>query len=123
VAPELTSATAAKTPTQKELSSAQPQPSRPRPSQTKSNARPLTSTTRTWLRLRVGASYRFLVYLGMPFGAMLGGFLANSLGLRSALAVNGIVLMTIGLAIPLLLRDHASAHDDDAEPALTSHSG
>ena len=72
---------------------------------------------------RVGASYRFLVYLGMPFGALLGGFLANSFGLRSALAVNGIALVSIGLAIPLLLRDHASGHDDDAEPRSTSFSG
>lgn len=57
---------------------------------------------------RVGASYRFLVYLGMPFGALLGGFLANSFGLRSALAVNGIALIMIGLAMPLLLRDDES---------------
>jgi predicted MFS family arabinose efflux permease len=57
---------------------------------------------------RVGASYRFLVYLGMPFGALLGGLLANQFGLRSALAVNGIALTVIGLAIPLLLRDSRS---------------
>ena len=38
---------------------------------------------------RVGASYRFLVYIGMPFGALAGGFLANAFGIRSALAVNG----------------------------------
>lgn len=72
---------------------------------------------------RVGASYRFLVYLGMPFGALLGGFLANSFGLRSALAVNGIAPITIGLTIPLLLRDHASGHDDEAETPSTSFSG
>jgi Na+/melibiose symporter-like transporter len=54
---------------------------------------------------RVGASYRFLVTVGMPFGALLGGLLANSFGLRAALAVNGIALTAIGLAIPILLRD------------------
>jgi MFS family permease len=57
---------------------------------------------------RVGASYRFLVYLGMPFGALLGGLIANRFGLRSALAVNGIALTFIGLTIPLLLRDSRS---------------
>lgn len=58
---------------------------------------------------RVGASYRFLVYLGMPFGALLGGLLANSFGVRNALAVNGIALTTLGLVIPFLLRDHEPA--------------
>ncbi|MGB8858220.1 MAG: MFS transporter [Ilumatobacteraceae bacterium] len=53
---------------------------------------------------RVGASYRFLVYVGMPFGALTGGFLAKSFGLRSAIAVNGCILLAIGLAVPYLLR-------------------
>jgi predicted MFS family arabinose efflux permease len=53
---------------------------------------------------RVGASYRFLVYAGMPFGALAGGLLANSFGIRSALAANGVVLLVVGLAIPHLLR-------------------
>ena len=53
---------------------------------------------------RVGASYRFLVYVGMPFGALAGGFLAKAFGIRAALAVNGVILLTIGLAIPFLLR-------------------
>jgi MFS family permease len=53
---------------------------------------------------RVGASYRFLVYVGMPFGALAGGFLAKAFGVRAALAVNAVILLTIGLAIPFLLR-------------------
>jgi len=53
---------------------------------------------------RVGASYRFLVYLGMPFGALLGGFLADAFGIRSALAVSGTAVVATGLAIPSLLR-------------------
>ncbi len=56
---------------------------------------------------RVGASYRFLVYLGMPFGALLGGFLASGFGIRSALAVSGIALTMIGLAVPFLLYDQS----------------
>ncbi|HSP27135.1 MAG TPA: MFS transporter [Ilumatobacteraceae bacterium] len=54
---------------------------------------------------RVGASYRFLVYLGMPFGALAGGLLANEFGVRSAIFVSGSVLVSIGLLLPCLLRD------------------
>ena len=56
---------------------------------------------------RVGASYRFLVYVGMPFGALIGGFLADAFGIRSALAVGGLAFIVIGLSIPLLLRGSA----------------
>jgi MFS family permease len=70
---------------------------------------------------RVGASYRFLVYLGMPFGALLGGLLANRFGLRSTLAVNGIALTIIGIAIPLLLRDPLNSHADRSEPPRSAN--
>lgn len=60
---------------------------------------------------RVGASYRFLVFLGMPFGALAGGFIAKGFGIRTTLAVSGITLTMIGLAIPFLLRDHATDTD------------
>jgi predicted MFS family arabinose efflux permease len=53
---------------------------------------------------RVGASYRFLVYLGMPFGAVVGGLLANEFGIRSAIFVSGSVLMLVGLLLPVVLR-------------------
>jgi predicted MFS family arabinose efflux permease len=53
---------------------------------------------------RVGASYRFLVYLGMPFGAVVGGLLANEFGVRAAIFVSGSVLVLIGLLLPLVLR-------------------
>jgi predicted MFS family arabinose efflux permease len=53
---------------------------------------------------RVGASYRFLVYLGMPFGALVGGLLANEFGVRSAIFVSGSVLMLVGLLLPVVLR-------------------
>jgi Na+/melibiose symporter-like transporter len=53
---------------------------------------------------RVGASYRFLVYLGMPFGALAGGLLANQFGVRSAIFVSGSILVLVGLLLPLLLR-------------------
>jgi predicted MFS family arabinose efflux permease len=52
---------------------------------------------------RVGASYRFLVYLGMPFGAVVGGVLANEFGVRSAIFVSGSVLVLVGLLLPLVL--------------------
>jgi Na+/melibiose symporter-like transporter len=53
---------------------------------------------------RVGASYRFLVYLGMPFGALAGGVLANEFGVRAAIFVSGSVLVLIGLLLPVVLR-------------------
>ena len=53
---------------------------------------------------RVGASYRFLVYVGMPFGALAGGLLANQFGVRSAIFVSGSLLVAVGLMLPLVLR-------------------
>ncbi len=53
---------------------------------------------------RVGASYRFLVYLGMPFGALAGGLLANQFGVRSAIFVSGSILIAVGLMLPVVLR-------------------
>ncbi len=53
---------------------------------------------------RVGASYRFLVYLGMPFGALAGGLLANQFGIRSAIFVSGSLLVFVGLTLPVVLR-------------------
>ena len=54
---------------------------------------------------RVGASYRFLVYLGMPFGALVGGLLANQFGVRAAIFVSGSLLIFVGLTLPLVLRN------------------
>lgn len=54
---------------------------------------------------RVGASYRFLVYLGMPVGALVGGLVTNQYGVRTAIVVSGCVLLVVGLLVPLLLRD------------------
>ncbi len=53
---------------------------------------------------RVGASYRFLVYLGMPFGALAGGLLANEFGVRSAIFVSGSLLVLVGVLLPVVLR-------------------
>jgi predicted MFS family arabinose efflux permease len=53
---------------------------------------------------RVGASYRFLVYFGMPIGALIGGLLANRYGVRSAIFVSGSILVFLGLVVPVLLR-------------------
>jgi predicted MFS family arabinose efflux permease len=53
---------------------------------------------------RVGASYRFLVYLGMPVGALIGGILATHYGVRAAIFVSGSILVFVGLVVPVLLR-------------------
>ena len=53
---------------------------------------------------RVGASYRFLVYLGMPFGALVGGLLTNEFGVRSAIFVSGSLLVFVGMTLPVVLR-------------------
>jgi predicted MFS family arabinose efflux permease len=53
---------------------------------------------------RVSASYRFLVFLGMPFGAIIGGVLAYQYGVRSAILVSGSILIFLGLVVPVLLR-------------------
>jgi predicted MFS family arabinose efflux permease len=53
---------------------------------------------------RVGASYRFLVFLGMPFGALIGGMLANQFGVREAIFVSGSALVFLAVIIPVLLR-------------------
>ncbi len=53
---------------------------------------------------RVGASYRFLVFLGMPVGALIGGILAYRYGVRSAIFVSGSILIFLGLVVPILLK-------------------
>jgi MFS family permease len=58
---------------------------------------------------RVGASYRFLVYAGMPVGALLGGILAESFSIRTALAVNGLAYLAFSPIVLILLRDVTSS--------------
>jgi predicted MFS family arabinose efflux permease len=53
---------------------------------------------------RVGASYRFLVFLGMPVGALIGGMLAYRYGVRSAIFVSGSILVFLALIVPTLLK-------------------
>jgi MFS family permease len=55
-----------------------------------------------WLG-RVGASYRFMVYLGMPIGALLGGALAHTFSIRAAVFVSGATLVLLALVTMLSL--------------------
>jgi MFS family permease len=52
---------------------------------------------------RVGASYRMLVYVGMPFGALLGGIATEIMSVRWTIAVAGVVLIALGLAVLIAL--------------------
>jgi MFS family permease len=60
---------------------------------------------------RVGASYRFLMFAGMPFGALLGGFLAESFSVRTALAADGLAYLAFSPLVLILLRDVTSSDD------------
>jgi predicted MFS family arabinose efflux permease len=51
---------------------------------------------------RVGASYRLLVYVGMPLGALAGGWLAEAFSVRWAIGVGGFGLMAMGLVTALI---------------------
>jgi MFS family permease len=53
---------------------------------------------------RVGASYRLLVYLGMPLGAFAGGWLADALSVKAAIVIGGLGLVAMAIVttfIPL----------------------
>jgi MFS family permease len=53
---------------------------------------------------RVGASYRLLVYVGMPLGAFAGGWLAEALSVRAAIMIGGLGLVAMAIVtsfIPL----------------------
>lgn len=63
---------------------------------------------------RVGASYRFFVFLGMPVGALIGGILAYRYGVRSAIFVSGSILIFLGLIVPMLLK---GIEQVESEPA------
>lgn len=68
---------------------------------------------------RVGASYRFLVFLGMPFGALVGGLIANEFDVRTAIAVSGALLVVVALLLPVVLRG-IDRHGTGAEALLRS---
>jgi MFS family permease len=68
---------------------------------------------------RVGASYRFLVYLGMPFGALAGGLLASEFGIRSAIFVSGSLLVLVGATLPVVLRG-VERYDANSRDAAVS---
>lgn len=53
---------------------------------------------------RVGASYRLLVYVGMPLGAFAGGWLADALSVKAAIMIGGLGLVAMAIVttfIPL----------------------
>jgi MFS family permease len=64
---------------------------------------------------RVGASYRLLVYIGMPLGALAGGWLAEALSVRAAITIGGLGLVAMAIVaalIPLEGAPRATPNDE-----------
>ncbi len=72
---------------------------------------------------RVGASYRFMVFFGMPFGALAGGVLADLFSVRAAIFVSGSTLVFFALLIPVLLRDVGRYDQDTVGPDAVRATG
>lgn len=53
---------------------------------------------------RVGASYRFFVFLGMPLGAYVGGVLADVTSLPTVFVVAGCVQLVAAVVVPFAVR-------------------
>lgn len=53
---------------------------------------------------RVGASYRFLVYVGMPAGAILGGFIASTINVRATFTASGFALLAVAAILPRFVK-------------------
>jgi hypothetical protein len=60
---------------------------------------------------RVGASYRFLVYMGMPAGALIGGFITGALSVRATFVIAGLAAMVVAAFV--LLTIHADVTPDE----------
>jgi MFS family permease len=54
---------------------------------------------------RVGASYRLLVYLGMPLGAFAGGWLADALSVKAAIVIGGLGLVAMAIVTAVIPLD------------------
>jgi MFS family permease len=59
---------------------------------------------------RVGASYRLLVYVGMPLGAFAGGWLADALSVDAAILIGGLGLVAMAV-VTLFIPLDESRHD------------
>lgn len=53
---------------------------------------------------RAGASYRFLVFFGMPIGALCGGFLGSALDVQTAFVIDGLGLIAMSVPVVLFAR-------------------
>ncbi len=65
---------------------------------------------------RVGASYRFLVFFGMPFGALAGGFIANAVSLPAAYVVAGALQLVAAIVVPFAVRSAGTSTPVDVHP-------
>ncbi|MEM1335558.1 MAG: MFS transporter, partial [Actinomycetota bacterium] len=53
---------------------------------------------------RVGSSYRFLVFVGMPIGAAIGGLFASVVGLRETFALSGLIIVAAAFFLPTAVK-------------------
>ena len=64
---------------------------------------------------RGGSSYRFLVFVGMPIGAAIGGLFASVVGLRETFALSGLIIVAAAFFLPTAVK--ASPTPPVAPPA------
>ncbi len=66
---------------------------------------------------RVGASYRLLVYVGMPLGAFAGGWLAEALSVKAAILIGGLGLVAMAIVTTFIPLDGGTRET----PKRTTH--
>jgi hypothetical protein len=66
---------------------------------------------------RVNSAHRFVAWGALPVGALLGGFLGRSFGLRLPFLAASVVLALMGLAAAFMFVRQAAAAPTAARPA------
>jgi hypothetical protein len=70
------------------------------------------------LRGRVGASYRFMLALGAPVGALAGGFATHAFGAGTTILASGIATSVLGVLALVVVRPISSPHREPVTAPL-----